>query len=214
MICGAQWKVKMQVLLWKTLRMSNSYSRAWNQIPGLRAEAAHPAGLHCTQTKEVGLRLSQMLLLESDHLRWKRGERARYANTQERRFRAKGTAYTKAPWHAKDGTFQKLETFQSGQGREEGQGSRWRSQAWLFPASGVLCSSPLSSQARFSPLPHLLVSSVSPWASLTSQEAWSGRMKFYFLLWRQEGGERGTGNYLLWFTIWCSSRLRKSVRSR
>ena len=54
-ICGAQWKVKMQGLLWKTLRVSNSYSRAWNQIPGLRAEAVHPAGLHCTQTKEAGL---------------------------------------------------------------------------------------------------------------------------------------------------------------
>ena len=41
-------------------------------------------------------------------------------------------------------------------------------------------------------------------------------MKFYFLLWRQEERERerGTGNYLLWFTVWCGSRLRKWVRSR
>lgn len=97
------------------------------------------------------------------------------------------------------------------EGGKKGRGQGGRARRGCSLPAGCCEFSPKLA-GTFSPPPHLLVSSVSPWASLTSQEAWSGRMKFFLLL-RQEERETHTGNYLLSFTIWCGSRLRKSVRS-
>ena len=136
-------------------------------------------------------------------------------NTQERRFWAKGTACTKAPRDGQDGIFQNRETFQSGHGREEEQGSRRKSQLWLFRGSGVLPSSPPSSLAWFSPPPHFWFPPPArkhPWPVRGPDQAGWDSIS-YFEDKRRER-ERGTGNDLLWFTIWCGSRLRKWVRSR
>lgn len=75
-----------------------------------------------------------MLLLESDHLRWKRGERASYAKHAGKEVWAKGTAYTGGLRMGKMG-IPEPGNVPSGPGREEGQGSMWKSQAWLFSGS-------------------------------------------------------------------------------
>lgn len=96
MICGAQWKVKCRALVKNIKNAKQGHSRAWNQIRGLWAEAVHPAGLQYTQTKEVGLRWSQMLLLESDHLRWKRGKSS-YAKHAGKEVLGKGNSLHRGP---------------------------------------------------------------------------------------------------------------------